>query len=149
VNGPLKIEKMKKRSKIKIVSLSLLLFGFGYNFLFAQTIDEIDPTPKNPQPTTFVLPSMVRSPSYNSEQRTPSLSNGNLSVQERNRSQLNQFERDRQIVEQQKLLLKEIDRETSNKKININLQLPSFSNVPETKYYQKAFKKLCPQYFLL
>ncbi len=135
-------EKIERKGINRKVFLLLLPFGLIFNEINGQTIELIDPTPKTPQPATFQQPNILKSPTYNNGQQVPSIYNPNLSIQERNRQQLQQYERDRKIVEQREQILKEAYTDIQNIQINVNYNLPSFSNVPETEYYKKAFERI-------
>lgn len=138
--------KTKRKTERKGISrkvfLLFLTLGLLLNEIKGQTIELIDPTPKTPQPATFTQPNILKSPTYNNGQQVPSIYNPNLSIQERNRQQLQQYERDRKIVEQREQMLKEAYVDIQNIRINVNYNLPSFGNVPETKYYKRAFAQI-------
>ncbi|HIP48052.1 MAG TPA: hypothetical protein EYG92_03695 [Lutibacter sp.] len=137
-------EKIERKRINRKVFLLLLAFGLFLNELNGQTIKDIDPTPKTPQPATFTQPNILKSPTYNNPTpKTPSIYNPNLSIQQRNQLLIQQA--DRQIGQRQQQrdqLIREAVAEFEPKGIRVDYNLPSFVNIPETKFYKKAFERI-------
>lgn len=138
------IEKRKiGRKRIERIGfLLLLIFGLNTNGLNGQTIDDIDPTPKTPQVEAFIQPNIVNTQTNNPTPKIPQVYNPNLSIQQRNQLLIQQADKDIEQRKQQEQIIKEATAEFNNPYGNVNYNLPSFDNVPETEFYRKAFEKL-------
>lgn len=131
---------MREKIYYKIITL-IILIGIVGN-LNAQTIGTINPTPKTPEVATFKQPKIINNYNGINQPKTPNVYNPNLSTKQRNHiliQQANQQIKQNQIQGRQ--LVKEAISEFNNRP-TINYNLPSYSKIPETSHYRKAFTSL-------
>ena len=132
-------KQTKNGNGIKI--LLLLTFGLFLNSINGQTIKLIDPTPKTPTAAQFQQPNILKSPTYGYKPTTINIY-GNQNNQSRYQKQINQYEKDRQLVLQREKELKKVMTELNSERVNVSYTLPSSSDINGMNYYRKAFTKL-------
>jgi len=133
--------KTKFKKHYRIITL-ILVIGIIQN-LNAQTIGIIDPTPKLPKVSIFQQPNIINNYSEIHQPKTPNIYNPNLSIQQRNQMLIQQA--DTQIQQNQiqsRQLVQEAISEFENQSTPINYNLPSYSHIPATSHYKKAFSEL-------
>lgn len=134
--------KIERKGINRKVFLLLLTFGLILHEINGQTINDIDPTPKIPKVATFKQPNIVNNRTNNPTPNIPQIYNPNLSIQQRNQLLIQQANKDTELRKRQEQTIREAVTEFDNPYGNINYNLPSFGNVPETEYYKKAFERI-------